>query len=144
MMAVSKQLRLFLALSFAMAPGVVLADSVKLPGGGTIDPAFNEAIANIPGKSIFASVVTYEPGGMTPPHHHAKSAFVIGYVLSGQIRSQVDGGPIKVFTAGESWTERPGAAHTVSENASKTRGAKLPAIYVVDTTDTQLNTLDGQ
>jgi quercetin dioxygenase-like cupin family protein len=121
-----------------------LAESVTLPGGGTVDPAFSEAIPNIPGKSIIASVVTYEPGGMTPPHHHAESAFVVGYVLSGEIRSQVDGGLVNVFKAGESWTELPGAAHTTSENASDTQPASLLAIYVVDTDDTELNTIDGQ
>jgi quercetin dioxygenase-like cupin family protein len=109
MMAVSKHSRRFLALSFVVAFGVVPADSAKLPGGGTIDPAFNEAIANIPGKSIVASVVTDEPRGMTRPHHHAKSSFVIEHALSSKIRGQVDRGPIKVFKAGEIWTERPGA-----------------------------------
>ena len=128
-----------------LTPGVGFAESIKLPGGGTLDPAFDAAITNIPGKSIVASVVTYEPGGMTPPHHHAKSAFVVGYVLSGEIRSQVDGGPAKVFQKGESWTETPGAAHTVSENASKTKPAKLLAIYVVNIDEAnELNTIDGQ
>jgi quercetin dioxygenase-like cupin family protein len=144
-MAARKFSHVLFALSLLAFPAAGLADSVKLPGGGTLDPAFNAAIPNIPGKTIVASVVTYEPGGMTPPHHHAKSAFVVGYVLSGEIRSQVKGGPAKVFKAGESWTEMPGAAHTVSENASKTKPAKLLAIYVVNTDETkQLNIIDGQ
>jgi hypothetical protein len=46
---------------------------------------------------------------MTRPHHHAKSSFVIGHALSSKIRGQVDRGPIKVFKAGEIWTERLGA-----------------------------------
>ena len=48
------------------------------------------------------------------------SAFVLGYVLSGQIRSQVDGGQVRVYRAGESWKENPGALHGISENASAT------------------------
>ncbi|THD01183.1 cupin [Panacagrimonas perspica] len=108
----------------------------------TIAPAFANAIPNIPGKSIIAAVVTYPPGGTSPAHHHAKSAFVTAYVLSGAIRSQVDDGPAKVFKAGESWSEAPGARHTVSENASKTEPASLLAIFVVDTTDTELTTFD--
>ncbi len=109
----------------------------------TIAPAFASAIPNIPGKSIIAAVVTYPPGGTSPSHHHAKSAFVTAYVLSGEIRSQVDDGEVKVYKAGESWSETPGARHTVSENASKTKPAKLLAIFVVDTADTELTTFDA-
>lgn len=108
----------------------------------TVAPAFANPIANVPGKSLIAAVVTYPPGGKTPSHAHAKSAFVTGYVLSGAIRSQVDGGPIQVFKAGESWSEQPGARHVVSENASATEPAKLLAIFVVDTGETELTTID--
>ncbi len=51
---------------------------------------------------------------------------------------------MQVFRAGESWSERPGAHHTISENASTTEPAKLLAISVVDTNDTELTTFDGQ
>ncbi len=67
---------------------------------------------------------------------------VTAYVLSGAIRSQVDDGPVQVFHAGESWSEKPGARHTVSENASATEPAKLLAIFVVDTNDKELTTID--
>jgi len=108
----------------------------------TIATAFREAIPNIPGKSIEALVVSYAPGDKSPPHYHAKSAFVIGYVLSGSIRSQVDGGEVRVFHAGEKWTERPGAHHNISENASTTEPAKLLAIFVVDSSETELTTFE--
>jgi quercetin dioxygenase-like cupin family protein len=107
-----------------------------------VKPAFNQQISNIPGKSIVAVTVDYAPGGKTPAHHHARSAFVTAYVLSGAIRSQVDDGPAQVFHVGESWSEKPGARHTVSENASATEPAKLLAIFVVDTNDTELTTID--
>ena len=51
-------------------------------------PAFQEAIPNIPGKSLIGLVVSYPPGGKSPAHTHAGSAFIVGYVLSGSIRSQ--------------------------------------------------------
>jgi hypothetical protein len=78
--------------------------------------------------------------GATPAHHHRSSAFVLGYVLSGEIRSQVDGGQIRVYRAGESWKENPGALHGISENASATEPARLLAIFVTDTGDTELTT----
>lgn len=101
----------------------------------TVAPAFANAIPNIPGKSLIAAVVTYPPGGKTPSHSHAKSAFITAYVLSGSIRSQVDDGPVTVFKAGQSWSENPGAHHVVSENASTTEPASLLAVFVVDTTE---------
>ena len=124
----------------AMFPGLALAQSPP----GTVAPAFREAIPNVPGKSLIAAVVTYPPGGKTPPHHHARSAFVTGYVLSGEIRSQVDDGKVQVFKAGEHFSESPGALHRVSENASTTEPAKLLAIFVVDSNDTELTTIEGK
>jgi quercetin dioxygenase-like cupin family protein len=103
----------------------------------TITQAFGEPIPNIPGKSLVGIVVSYPPGGATPAHYHPRSAFVIGYVLSGSIRSQVNDGKTQVFRTGESWTEPPGAHHPISENASATEPASLLAIFVVDTTDTE-------
>lgn len=125
----------------AFAAGDITAAAADDPAG-TITPAFKEVIANIPGKSIVAIVVDYPPGGKTPPHHHAQSAFVTGYVLSGEIRSQVDGGAARVYRAGEHWTEIPGAHHGVSENASATQPAKLLAIFVLDSTETDLTTIE--
>jgi quercetin dioxygenase-like cupin family protein len=101
----------------------------------TTTPAFREAIPNIPGKSLIGAVVSYPPGGKTPAHTHARSAFIVGYVLSGSIRSQVNGGKIQVFHAGEYWIEPPGAHHQISENASTTEPASLLAIVVADTAD---------
>jgi quercetin dioxygenase-like cupin family protein len=125
---------------FALAlPG--LASAQPAPDG-VVAPAFSETIPNVPGKSMIGVVVTYPPGGKTPAHHHAHSAFVTGYVLSGAIRSQVNGGEIKIFHAGESFSEAPGARHDISENASTTEPAKLLAIFIVDTTDGNLTTID--
>jgi quercetin dioxygenase-like cupin family protein len=90
----------------------------------TITTAFAHAIPNVPGKTLTALVVTYPPGGKTPPRRHGQ-AFVVGYVLEGAIRSKIDNGKDQVFHAGESWTENPGIHHTVSENASDTKPAKL-------------------
>ena len=108
--------------------------------GETITPHFEQAIPNIPGKSLVALVVDYAPGGASPSHTHAKSAFIFAYVLSGEIESQVNDEPKRVYRAGESWYETPGSTHRVSRNASKTQPAKLLAVFVVDTDDKKLTT----
>jgi quercetin dioxygenase-like cupin family protein len=105
-----------------------------------VTPQFGQAIPNIPGKSLIAVVVDYAPGGASPSHTHAKSAFIFAYVLSGEIESRVNDGPTRVFRAGESFHETPGSLHAVSRNASKTEPAKLLAVFVVDTDDKELTT----
>jgi quercetin dioxygenase-like cupin family protein len=132
----------FLAMlcAFVFATGAAMAQ----PASRNPNAAFDLPIPNIPGKSITALVVDYPPGGGTPSHHHAPSAFITGYVLEGAVRSQVDGGPVKVYRKGEYFTENPGAHHQVSENASKTEPAKLLAIFVVDTNEAPLTTLDAK
>ncbi|OBJ53264.1 cupin domain-containing protein [Mycobacterium sp. 1423905.2] len=103
---------------------------------------FNQP-SNIPGKSVEAVAVSYPPGAKSAPHHHAKSAFIMAYVISGAIRSRVEGEPERVYHAGETWSEAPGAHHTVSENASATEPAELLAVFLVDTGDGPLTTDDS-
>ena len=110
--------------------------------GEAVTPNFNHAIPNIPGKSLVALVVEYAPGGASHSHTHAKSAFVYAYIVSGAIESQVNDGPKRVYRAGESWYETPGAHHPVSRNASATEPAKLLAVFVVDTDDKVLTIPD--
>ena len=86
--------------------------------------------------------VSYAPGGKSLPHHHAKSAFIYAYVVTGAIRSQIEGQPIHVYRAGESFFEAPGAHHLVGENASVSKSAKLLAVFVVDTDDKTLTVPD--
>ena len=108
--------------------------------GDKVTPNFSQTIPNIPGKSLVAVVVDYMPGAASPSHTHAKSAFIFAYVLSGEIESQVNDGPKRVFHAGESFYETPGSLHAVSRNASATEPAKLLAVFVVDTDDKELTT----
>jgi quercetin dioxygenase-like cupin family protein len=98
----------------------------------TITPLFKGALPNAPGKALIAVEVAYPPGAASPPHRHPKSAFVYAYVLSGEIVSAVDDEKPRVYRAGESWHEAPGAHHTVSRNASKDKPAKLLAVFVAD------------
>ena len=107
-------------------------------------PVFQHAIPNTEGKSLVAVVVTYPPGGKSPPHHHARSAFIYAYVLSGAIRSQVDDEPAKVYQAGEGFFEMLGSHHRISENASDKEPASLLAVFVVGSKDNPLTTPDQQ
>ncbi len=122
------------ALTFSMADSIYARDSEAQ----TVTRNFEAAIPNIPGKSLIAVEVEYAPGAASVPHTHAKSAFIYAYVISGTIESKVNDGQTRVYRAGESWSEPPGAIHSISRNASKTEPAKLLAVFVLDTNDDPL------
>ena len=103
---------------------------------------FEHALPNVDGKRIVAATVTYSPGGKSMAHHHAASAFIYAYVLSGAIRSQVGNGPAKVYHQGEGFYEMPGSHHRISENASDKEPASMLAVFVVDSKDDPLTTPD--
>jgi quercetin dioxygenase-like cupin family protein len=74
------------------------------------------------------------PGGYSPGHTHARPALIYATVLDGVSRGQVNDGPVTTYKAGESWAELPGDR----PNASETQPAKLLAVLVVDTNETEL------
>ena len=117
--------------------GSVLADAPKSKNA-KVTLVYQHALPNVPGKSIKGVLVEYGPGGYSPCHFHPKSAFIYATVLEGAIRSQVNDGPVTTYKAGQSFSELPGERHGVSANASNTRPAKLLAVFVVDTKETEL------
>lgn len=121
------------ALGMAVAGTAAAHGAAGHSAGESVKPNFAQAIPNIPGKSVVAVEVDYAPGGASKPHLHAKSAFIYAYVVSGSIASKVNDGPERVYKAGESFYEDPGSRHPVSRNASKTKPAKLLAVFIVDT-----------
>ena len=106
--------------------------------GAKVTLVYEHELPNVPGKSIKGILVEYAPGGTSPAHTHPSSAFIYATVLEGSIRSQVNDDPVKVYKAGESFSEMPGDRHSVSENGSKTKRAKLLAVFVVDTAQKEL------
>ena len=106
--------------------------------GENVKLVYDQPLPNVPGKSMRGVLVEYAPGGNSPAHTHAHSAFIYATVLEGAIRSQVNGGPVTTYRAGESFSEFPGDRHGVSENGSKTKRAKLLAVFVVDTNQKEL------
>ena len=107
-------------------------------GDEHVTVVYDQKLPNVPGKSMKAVLVEYAPGGTSPAHTHPNSAFIYATVLEGAIRSQVNGGPVTTYHAGESFSEFPGDHHAVSENASKTEPARLLAVFVVDTDEKNL------
>jgi quercetin dioxygenase-like cupin family protein len=122
--------------------GGVLADAPKSKNA-KVTLVYEHELPNVPGKSMKGVLVEYGPGGSSPGHTHPKSAFIYATVLEGAIRSQVNDGPVTTYKAGQSFSELPGDRHAVSANASEAKRAKLLAVFVVDTNETELTTPFG-
>jgi quercetin dioxygenase-like cupin family protein len=124
-------------LAAALSVGSALADAPK-EKNAKVTLVYQHELPNVPGKSIEGVLVEYGPGGYSPGHTHAKSAFIYATVLEGAIRSKINDGPETVYEAGQSFSEMPGDRHSVSANASDTKPAKLLAVFVVDTDEKEL------
>jgi quercetin dioxygenase-like cupin family protein len=122
----------------AAAQDTKLQDTKLQDTKSKVTLVYEHTLPNVPGKSIKGVLVEYGPGGSSPAHTHANSAFIYATVLEGAIRSQVNDGPVTTYRAGQSFSEMPGDRHGVSENASAAEPAKLLAVFVVDTDEKEL------
>ena len=142
----------FLALSAvlcavpAIAHDTTGSGSVRLAGSknAKVTQVYQQSLPGMPGKSIKGVLVEYGPGGYSPSHTHAKSAVIYATVIQGSVRSKVNDAPVKTYHTGQNWTEMPGDHHRVSANASKSRPAKILAVFVVDDADKELTIPDKQ
>ena len=132
-------LRLRLAAGLLLA-APILAAPPALAEDAKISLVYDQPIPNLPGKSLKGVLVEYGPGGFSPAHVHAPSALIYATVLEGAVEMRINGGETRVDRALENFTEMPGDFHDVSSNASKTEPAKLLAVFVVNSDETELTT----
>jgi quercetin dioxygenase-like cupin family protein len=74
--------------------------------------------------------VNYAPGESSTPHSHPCA--VIGYILQGAYRTQVQGEAERILHPGDTFYEAPNGVHVVSANASQTEPAKFLAYFLCD------------
>ena len=132
-----KKIALLLLVGASLLATNMMAEETNAPAS-KVTKIFDRELPNVPGKSMRAVLVEYGPDAASPSHRHPASAFIYATVLEGEIRSKVNDAPEHVYKAGESWTEVPGDHHKVSANASSTKPARLLAIFVVDTSETEI------
>jgi quercetin dioxygenase-like cupin family protein len=62
----------------------------------------------------------------SPKHVHP--GFILGYILDGELRFQLEGEHEKVLSAGDVFYEAPGSIHLLSSSASTIRPARILAL----------------
>jgi quercetin dioxygenase-like cupin family protein len=98
---------------------------------------FSTPLPDVPGNHLEVVELAYPPNPGPPStpenssqgHHHPGSVYV--YVTQGAIRIGVEGQPVAVVKAGESFFEPPRAHHMFTESASATEGARAIAVMIV-------------
>ncbi|WP_346294135.1 cupin domain-containing protein [Sphaerothrix gracilis] len=133
---------LFIAISVFTTSPVFAASNEGSTHASRVSLVFDRTIPNVDGKSVRGVLVEYAPGGSSPAHTHAASAFIYATVLQGAIRSQINNNPEQVYHAGENFVEEPGDHHRVSANASDTQPMRMLAVFVVNTSEETLTIPD--
>src|SRR5947207_11158015 len=120
--------RILCSLLVATLPfGSVLADAPK-EKNAKVTLAYQHELPNVPGKSIKGVLVEYGPGGYSPGHTHAKSAFIYATVLEGAIGSKGNDGPVRIYEPRQSFSELPGDRHGISANSATAGRPKALAV----------------
>jgi len=109
----------WLAAGAALLPAAARAHDA----GDNVHTIMQQAVPEAPGKLAVVATVDYAPGQASEAHRHLGSVFAV--VSKGEVLSQVNGGPLHRYRAGEGWYEAPGSRHQVSRNASATEPAQL-------------------
>jgi quercetin dioxygenase-like cupin family protein len=100
--------------------------------GETSRIALSHSLTPLNGNHLKATVVevSYARGKGSAPHSHPCP--VIGYIVSGALRTRVKGEQETVYRAGESFFEPANAIHLVSANASSSEPVKFVAYFTCD------------
>jgi quercetin dioxygenase-like cupin family protein len=129
--ALKRALVLELALAPTLGGTSVSADTPKAGADRPVaEPLFSQKLTDLPGKTLSASRVTFPPGRVGAPHRHGGPLY--GYVLSGTLRTLLEGQPVTVYRAGESFFEPAGAHHVLSQSDDPGEPVQVLAILIAD------------
>ena len=119
---------------------LLLPDSIafgqETPPSATIRYKSTLEVAQPPSQfDLIEVVLDFAPGAWTRPHSHGGQGLIT--VLEGEITLRQEGTE-KVYKAGESWAEQPGAVHQAGNAGDEP--AKLAALFLLPK-DAQLTTV---
>lgn len=115
--------RLVLAAGAALAAGSLLAQS-----SGLTRTLVGRADVSVPGREAVVARVEVAAGSRAGRHTHPGDE--ISYVLEGETELLIDGQPVRIVKAGESFVIPAGIVHD-AHNASD-KPVKLIGVYVVE------------
>ncbi len=111
----------------------------RRPPAGKVTVVFDHALPNVPGKSMRGVLVEYGRAAGRPPTRIRSPLHLCDGARrrDPQQRQRLPG---KGLSGRRKFYEDPGSRHQVSANASDTEPARLLAVFVLDTEETELTT----
>jgi len=122
-----KHRRQFLQAGLASLALLVL-DPSEAPAASGIKAIYKRDLppVSLNGWHVTVLELTFPPGMTSLKHTHP--GFVLGYILEGEYRFQLEGEREKVLSTGDVFYEAPGSIHLPSGNTSTTKPARILAL----------------
>jgi quercetin dioxygenase-like cupin family protein len=130
-------MRSFLCLALGVvlgAAGLAFEDHAAKPADTTglqQKVILEQALAEkFDGKEAKVTIVELEraPGTAGAKHRHPGPVFV--YILDGELESQIEGQPLKVYKKGDTFYEPARGLHAISRNPSKSEPVRFLAFFL--------------
>jgi len=96
--------------------------------GVNVKALMNQKIDALDRPLVFMEEVTFGPGAESSPHRHPGPVF--GYVLEGELSTQVEGGQPATFKTGEVFFEPAGHVHVMARNPNKNKPVRFLAVVI--------------
>ena len=122
-----KHRRQFLRAGLASLALVVL-DRSEAPAATGIEAIYERELppVSLMGWQVTVLELTFPPGTTSPRHAHP--GFILGYILGGDYRFQLEGEREKVLSTGDVFREAPGSIHLPSGSVSMIKPARILAL----------------
>jgi quercetin dioxygenase-like cupin family protein len=126
-----KHRRQFLQAGLASLALVVL-DRSEAPAASGIMARYERELppVRLNGWQVTVLELTLPPGSTSPKHAHP--GFILGYILEGEYRFQLEGEQEKVLSTGDLFYDAPGSIHLPSGSASINEPARILALVFAE------------
>lgn len=107
---------------------LVVLDRHEAPAASAAKTIYERDLppVSLDGWQVTVLEFTFPPVMTSPTHVHP--GFILGYILEGEYRFQLEGDSEKVLSTGDVFYEAPGSIHLPSGSASRTRPARILAL----------------
>lgn len=98
-------------------------------------------IPELPGYESRMVVIEYPPRAAAPLHNHPVKGS--GFVLSGSVISQFEGGKVEEIKAGEGFVDLGDTPHIQARNGSETEWLRFLVVYVIRIGEANVKVLEA-
>ena len=107
---------------------LLLASMAEAQSAVKVKSLMEQKIDNVDNPLVFVQLVEFGPGVQSQPHRHPGPVF--GYILEGELLTQVEGSEPSTYKAGEVFYEPSGHIHVLARNPSSTTTTRFLALIV--------------